>query len=279
MAREATITQDQVSAAANTIKVGGGKPTSRAIREVLGCGSMGTILKFLQIWQGGQIRQSEAIDDTLDPAVARAISNQIVTKVQEATAEATTRLVDLQMETDSVIAENERQAAEIEAQVFEISTIQEQHAALIGRLQQMETDAIRIAAELVAERKAAESARIALARAELRLEAVPRIETEIEQVRMELTQANKYASEQHEVAAVAIVRQQSADTIIASMGAQLTEQKQSSELLLARANAMIAAAEAEAKKSASEAAELRGKLSVKPLPKSKTTKTINPKPV
>ena len=43
MGREATITYEQVAAAADAVKVAGGKPTSRGIRERLGnTGSMGT---------------------------------------------------------------------------------------------------------------------------------------------------------------------------------------------------------------------------------------------
>ena len=52
MGREATITYEQVAAAADAMKVAGGKPTSRGIRERLGnTGSMGTVNKLLQAWK------------------------------------------------------------------------------------------------------------------------------------------------------------------------------------------------------------------------------------
>jgi len=84
------------AAAADNIKAQGGKPTARSVRDALGTGSMATVLKFLQEWKGGQVRQCQAIDDTLDPSIARAISNQIAGKVQEATADATARLSIIQ---------------------------------------------------------------------------------------------------------------------------------------------------------------------------------------
>lgn len=58
MGREATITYEQVAAAADAMKVAGSKPTSRAIRERLGnTGSMGTVNKLLQDWRAGQERR------------------------------------------------------------------------------------------------------------------------------------------------------------------------------------------------------------------------------
>ena len=209
MARESTITFEQVAAVADSIKGQGGKATMRNVRETLGSGSMATILKFLQQWQGGQLRQSQAIDDTMDPSIARAISNQIASKVQEATANATAQLADLQIETDTLIAENERQAADMDIQATELSALQEQHAALVGRTQQLETDATRTSAALVLERQAAESARVELAKAELRLEAVPRIEAEIEKVRAELLEARAQSAKLHEEAAVATAKLES----------------------------------------------------------------------
>jgi DNA repair exonuclease SbcCD ATPase subunit len=223
MAREATITFEQVAAAANTIKTQGGKATARAVRDVLGSGSMATVLKFLQQWQGGQVRQSSVIDDTLDPTIVRAISNQIATRVQEATAESMTRLVDLQAEADALIVENERQAGELDAQTTELSALQGLHAELTGRAQQLETDAARTAAELVVERRSTEAARVALAKAELRLEAVPKIEAEIEKLRVELLQARAHAAELHEAAAVATAKLEAEVVQRKGVEAQLTE--------------------------------------------------------
>ena len=58
MGREATISYEQVAAAADTMKATGSKPTSRAIRERIGnIGSMGTINRHLQAWRAGQERQ------------------------------------------------------------------------------------------------------------------------------------------------------------------------------------------------------------------------------
>ena len=74
MAREATITQEQVNAAAEAMVGAGQKPTNRAILDKLGSGSMATVVKLLQNWKAGQVRASTAIDDVVDPDVAKAIA-------------------------------------------------------------------------------------------------------------------------------------------------------------------------------------------------------------
>lgn len=304
MAREATITAEQVAAAADAIKASGGKPNARNVRETLGTGSMATVLKFLQQWQGGQVRQSQAIDDTLDPSIARAISNQIAAKVQEATAESTARLADLQAEAEAIIAENERQAAELDTQAAELAAIKEQHAAMAGRVQQLETEVTRTSFELVAERQAAETARVELAKAELRLEAVPRIEAEIEKVRAELFEVRAQAADFHEVAAVATARLEAEKSQRKDIEDQLSEavrqREECSKRAMASVDALnservsvqacqarlesaarelnaakeaVANSRAEAKKSSEEAAELRGQLAEA----KKTTKNADTK--
>ncbi len=260
MARESSITFEQVSTAADAIEAAGNKATSRAVREALGTGSMATVLKFLQQRIAGQARTSQAIDDTIDPSIVRAISSQIAAKVQEATAIATASLAELQAEAATIIAENERQAVDLENAAVELTSVNELLAAMTGRAQQLETDAARTAAELVQERQAAELARINLAKAELRLEAVPRIEKEIEQVRIELAAERIKSAEQHEAAAVAIAKFEAAQVAADRLAAQLAEQRTAADRTLAIAEASTVSAITEAKKSAAEAAELRGQL-------------------
>ena len=293
MARESSITYEQVAAAAVNLKAQSQKPTARNVREVLGVGSMATVLKFLQQWQSGQVRQSQAIDDTLDVTIVRAISNQITSKVQDATAEATAQLADLQSETDTLITENERQTAELKSKAVELSALQEQHSALAGRTKQLEDENKRTAEALIAERQVSEVARVELAKAELRLEAVPRIEAEIEKVRLELAEERIKSSSLHEAAAVANAKLESEISLRTSLQEQLLKavkladdnaekanklaEQLSNEKLTVKgleskveslANDISAKAEIiesariEAKRSGEEAAKLRGQLEV-----------------
>lgn len=201
MAREANITFEQVATAADELKAKDVKPTSRAVREVLGTGSMATVCKFLEQWKSGQARQSQVADDSIDQSVARALNAHIATKIQTAISDSTARLADMQGELASVILENERQSNEISDLTVEAAFHKEEGAKLVGQIERLTTDLTNTILELGAERQAAEQARIQLAKAELRLEAVPRIEAEIEKVRAELDVERKSAAKAREEAA------------------------------------------------------------------------------
>lgn len=201
MARESNITYEQVATTADSLKAKDIKPTSRAVRDVLGTGSMATVCKHLEQWKSGQAKQSQVADDSIDPSVARALSAHIAAKIQTATSDATARLADMQGELGAVILENERQANEISDLTVEAAFHKEESAKLAGQIQQLSADLARAVAELENERQAAEQARIQQAKAELRLEAIPRIEAEIEKLRNELAIERKVASTAREEAA------------------------------------------------------------------------------
>lgn len=283
MAREATITAEQVAAAADAIKAAGGKPNARTVREALGTGSMATVLKFLQQWQGGQVRTAES-PVVLPTGLQRALVDFIGQEVAGAKANLQADIVDAQQSNADLIAESERQASTIEIQAEALESIQAEKAELVGRLSQVESDLAKSGDNLAAERQAAETARVELAKAELRLEAVPRIEAEIEKIRAELHEARAQAAELHEAAAVAIAKleaetsardkaekQLEAATFKEAATSKALENERvavqaSQARLEAAARELEAAKEAtgraraEAKKSSEEAAELRGQL-------------------
>ena len=72
MARDATISQQEVDAVAEQLRVGGERPTARAVRERLGRGSMATVLRYLQVWQAGQARPVDSAV-ALPPALQRSL--------------------------------------------------------------------------------------------------------------------------------------------------------------------------------------------------------------
>ena len=185
MAREATITQEQVNAAADAIRATGAKPTARAIRDQLGTGSMATVLKLLQVWQSGQVRPA-AQDVTLPPGLTRALVDFIGQEVATARAGLEADLATAQQASADLIAESERQAATIESQAEALDLAHGEKAELQGKLGQMESDLATARDEAARERQAAEAARTELAKAQLRLEALPRIEAEADRLRQEL---------------------------------------------------------------------------------------------
>lgn len=260
MTREATITQEQVNAAADAIRAGGAKPTARAVREAVGSGSMATVLKLLQVWQSGQARVEEG-PVVLPVGLQRALVDFIAQEVAGAKAGLQSDLVVAQQANGDLIAESERQSSTIELQAEALESAQAEKAELAGRLAQVESELARATENVDGERQAAELARTELAKAQLRLDALPRIEAEVDRLRAELAteRTAKVAAEQ----AAAVANQKAAGLAerLADAQAQLKEQKQHINALETdkrRLEAEAAAISKEARDSAAQVGKLEG---------------------
>lgn len=259
MAREATITQEQVNATADAIRASGAKPTARAIRDQLGTGSMATVLKLLQVWQAGQLKPA-AQDVTLPPALTRALVDFIGQEVAQARAGLEADLAAAQQSQADLIGESERQAAMIEGQAEQLAEERAEKAELQGKLGQMESDLATARDEAVRERQAAEAARTELAKALLRLEALPRIEADADRLRDELDAERRARAEAEQKAAVLASKVEYEAGLRQKSEADLVEQTEAMRRELSDARKEVDAARAESKKSGEEAAELRGQL-------------------
>lgn len=260
MTREATITQEQVNAAADAIRAGGAKPTARAVREAVGSGSMATVLKLLQVWQGGQARVEDS-PVVLPVGLQRALVEFIAQEVAGAKASLQSDLVVAQQANGDLIAESERQSSTIELQAEALESAQAEKAELVGRLAQVESELARATENVDGERQAAELARTELAKAQLRLDALPRIEAEVDRLRAELVteRTAKVAAEQ----AAAVANQKAAGLAerLADAQAQLKEQKQHINALETdkrRLEAEATAISKEARDSAAQVGKLEG---------------------
>lgn len=241
MGREAIISYEQVAAAADTMKAAGSKPTSRAIRERLGnVGSMGTINRHLQAWRAGQERQiASAL--ALPPAVQRSILDFMGQELASAKAGLESDLAEQQQEAADLAIENERQSADIEDKADALTALHAELATLQGRLGQMEIDLSAAKDDADRERKAAEVARTELAKSLLRLEAMPRLEADLADLRAELNKELQSRVSAEQQAAV------------------LTAKLEASTDRVAKAETAAIDAIKEARQARDEAAELRGK--------------------
>lgn len=186
MGREATITAEQVTAIADTMKAEGIKPTLRGVRERLGnVGSMGTINKLLQRWRAGQERQPSAAL-AVPPALQRSIVDWMDQELTAARATLEAELADQQQAATDLATENERQAELIAGREEEIEALSIDKAEAEGKAGQLSADLDATREEAARERHAAEQARTELAKAQLRLEAMPRLESDLAAVRAEL---------------------------------------------------------------------------------------------
>ncbi len=185
MGRESVITQEEVNVVADQLRATGAKPTARAVREALGGGSMATVLKHLQVWQGRQVRPPET-QAVLPVGLQRALVDFIAQEVASAKVTLETDLVTAQQANQDLIAESERLAAALEREQSTVESLQADKAELTGRLGQLTKDLDDVRAEAAAQREAAEHARTEKAKLELRLEGVPRLEAEIERLKVAL---------------------------------------------------------------------------------------------
>lgn len=195
MAREATVTQEQVSAAADSLVVAGHKPTNRAVLEAVGSGSMATIVKLMQVWRARQQRASDQINDTVDPDVERAITAMLARRIAEATSECNARLAELQADLAVVIAESERQTTETEGIRAELEMERAMRQSQAGQIEQLQDDLTQARKTAESETAAREAAQIELAKAELRLEGVPALHDEVRELRIQAKQSGEEAAE------------------------------------------------------------------------------------
>ena len=224
MAREPAITQDQVSKAAEAISETGARPTARAVRERLGEGSMATVLKYLQAWKDSQIRPAEP-PVTLPQPLQRGLIEFVTAEVERSKTELRAELEAANQSNADLILESERQGLIIENLNASLERAYAEKAELSGRLDQVVNERDAASHEATTERQAAEAARTELAKAELRLEAMPRLEKELADLRdeIDIQRAERTAAEQ--AAAVADARFQGAVEARKTAEAALDEAK------------------------------------------------------
>lgn len=312
MGRDATVTFVQVAAVADAMKSDGIKPSSRTVRERLGnTGSMGTINKLLGQWKAEQERHVSAAL-ALPPALQRVLLEFMDAELTRARITLEAEIADQQQEASDLATENERQLVEIETQAQTIELLRSEVSTHQGRAGQLESDLVLAREEAARERSGAELARTEFAKAQLRLEAMPRLEADLVAVRtsLETERTTRVAAEQSAAVFAAKLeaverRASEADARTAKIEAEaskaITKALEKADALardlvaantavqaglgkldnatreLEAAKSTVAAATAEARKASEEAAELRGKLAAQPKEKSETQPPVTEK--
>ena len=217
--RSGKVTEASVAEAARKLLEAGQTPTLAAVLQILGGGSQNLASRLLREWKERQPKV-RAAEFQVDPRISDLIAEQLSIVSKAAASAAETRAE--QAEESLKLCEGEAQELQEEVDRLDgaLASLQDQHQqqgglvqALRGEIADVRADAEkqismvkREAEEEVAdaqaraerERESAELARTALAKAELRLEALPRLEAEIERLRvaLETAQAGKQAAEQ-----------------------------------------------------------------------------------
>jgi len=286
MAREG-ITFEQVAAAADALVGASQQPTIRAIRERLSTGSPNTIHKHLSAW-----RETRPVAVVYAPELPQALAAAIATEIERAGAQARAeiegRLVQAQTEAADLAAAGEAMEAERDTLAEQVATLTSERDKLAGKAAQQAADMTEQGQRIAREQQAAESARVELAKAQLKgesqAETVKVQVAEIERLRITLDTESKArvgAEKQAAVLAaklegmterttkaetrVELIEQQAQQSVQELNSARVQVQSQQGALDAATreidsAKAAAKEARAEAKKAGEEAAELRGRL-------------------
>lgn len=223
MARSASVTPEMIAEAANALEAEGIKVTNRAVYERVGrIGSSGTISPLVSAWK--EKRKKHVVSAlTLPPALQKSILDFMASELARERQELESNLVDQQREITDLAQENEKQFAEAEDAAETIVILRKDIALLQGKTGQLETDIAKIHVEVVQEREHAELARTELAKAQLRLEAMPRLETDLHEARLsiETERTAKIGAEQ--AAAVALAKLDAATQRIQDLADRLAK--------------------------------------------------------
>lgn len=251
----ATVTQDAVYAAAEALEARGQRVSVRTIRDHLGGGSPNQITPLLSAWRAKKPQVAQA-DIQLDPRIGQLIAEQVkvaageaARRADERASEAEDTLQLCQQET----AELTEQLAAVTSSLDDVRAQREQQAGTITELREDLTRTRKEALEEIEaadakadrERESAELARTALAKAELRLEALPRLEAEIERLRVALEQAQAGRQLAEQQAAVLVAQEAAASARVADLAKRLEVAEKRAQEATAEAKAQaVAAAEA-----------------------------------
>lgn len=267
------VTFEAVAAAAEALSDAGKKASVRNVKDALGGGSPNAILPHLQAWKAGRPGVRVA-DVALDGRIFTILSEQITTAVVDATKAAEARAGDLEADLEAVAEAGrlaETRAAELADDLAHCQADQQQQAgrldALTAEMERLKLDAATTVAEARAdaarERAAGEQVRQALVRAELRLEAVPGMESALVDLRGQLDNERTARVDAEKAAAVAVAERHAAETRASDLRESLEHARAELRGQVAQL-ATVQAEAGEARQAAAmareEAASLRGQV-------------------
>jgi len=188
----ALVTFESVAAAAQALVDDGGKASVRAVIAALGGGSPNAVLPLLNEWKSGRplVRAS---DIALDPRIAQLIAEQISTSNALAAKTAEEKAADVQADAEAV-AEAGR-AAEARAEQLEQS-LEAANAEVLAKTRDLDNLALErerdaevsqekintLQIQLQGERQRADEAVQTVAKDEVRLQAIPKLEAEVQRL-------------------------------------------------------------------------------------------------
>lgn len=268
------VTYETVAQACEVLTGEGKRASVRAIIAHLGGGSPNAVLDYQRQWKAGRPTVKTA-DINVDPRIGMIVAEQIALAVATARADIEAQLADAEQDAETVGKAGREAEERASALADELEAAKAKLQAMAGQIDQLKADAEKVkgeagekvgAAEERAsagiakaedearrEREAREAAQVLLAKAELRLEALPRMESEIDQLKAEIAQERKARQAAEQGAAVAVEKAGGLVERLAEAKARIAALEKVEEKLAAltdqyqkQQNELLAAARAEA---------------------------------
>ncbi len=250
------VTFESVAAAAEVIDATGKRPSVRAIAAALGGGSPNSILMHLRDWQSGR-PVARIADMDIDAQIIDGIKKQMQRIAAGAAATAEEKAAATEDDLQAVSAEQAQAKQQIETLTDELDKSRYQVNALTKKVETQQADAERFAQtaqlayaalreDMATERQKFETTAAALVRAEVRLEALPKLESEIRKMEAEI-ETLRAAFDSMQQAKQQTKQQAEQATAVAN--ANLNAANQRTQDVLERLNKAEAKVEAAAKES------------------------------
>lgn len=233
------VTYENVAAAAQDLQDAGQRTSVRAVITALGGGSPNAVLPLLNEWKSSRAVVQGA-DIAIDPQIGQLIARQIGAAVADAVRLAEQKSSEVQADAQAV-AEAGREAEKIsQALAEELEQIKAKLQQQAGQLEERvrELNEVRQAAKSSVqaaeskadrERDAAESVRQELVRTQIRAEAIPRLESEIDALASQLKKAEADLGAARQAEAVACARAESAIDRAVELAARLSKAEEQTE--------------------------------------------------
>jgi DNA repair exonuclease SbcCD ATPase subunit len=219
------IAYEVVAAAADALLAEGRKVTLAAVRERIGTGSMNTIHRHWTIWQGHQKPVPRKLAEP-NTRLLSARGSELSKVAEEAASEAEAALAQAMHELSVYSANGEALEAERDALAEQLLQITTERDTLAGKSAGQSAEIERLTQDAEREREDTAVVRRMLAQAELRLEAVPRLEEELVQLRAQLAAEQTARTEADKTAAVAEARRAAAEAAQAQAEVRLASSEQ-----------------------------------------------------
>ena len=186
MGRNAVITYEQVRTAAEELRAIGVTPSVKKIRPMIGdVGSMGTINKYLKMWEGSREPEPASLRQ-LPTSLQHTILAFADDQAGRARTEIAAELLQAKQELTEMSDDNERQFRLAEQQLSEIDRLITINAQVAGKQAQLSEENSALRVEIGFERNASEHARIELAKAQIRIDALCALEADLGKAQAEL---------------------------------------------------------------------------------------------